>query len=226
MKHIYIVVEGQSEEKFVQNILVPYFAYKNIFLTAEPVITGRSTKGKYCKGGGNSYKLYKNHIERLIKQFSNAKNYYFTTMIDLYALPTDFPKLDESKVHSDKYKLVQFLESSFNEDISARNFIPYIQLHEFETLMFHNLEKIADEFFDINVNLKEFQKEINQYDNLELINSSPSKAPSKRIDKYTNGQYCTRKVSASANILKDIDVDLLRDKYTHFNQWLQKIEDI
>lgn len=226
MKYIYIIVEGQSEERFVKNILTPYFEAKNIFLNAERVITGRDSKGNACKGGGSSYQLYKNHLIKRLKQFSNAQNYYFTTMIDLYAISNDFPNFDESKIYIDKYKKIDFLEESFYKDIGADNFIPYIQLHEFETLMFHDLQKIADEFFEIKVNLKEFQKEINQYDNLELINSSFSKAPSKRIDKYTNGQYCGRKVSASSNILKDVDINILREKYIHFNKWLQLIEEI
>jgi hypothetical protein len=51
-------------------------------------------------------------------------------------------------------------------------------------------------------------------------------APSKRIDRYTDGQYCDRKVSASFNILRNIQVDILRKQYHHFDEWLEKIEAI
>lgn len=226
MKSVYIVVEGQSEEKFVNNILVPYFAHKNIFLYPECVITGKNSQGKSCKGGGNSYQLYKNHLQRLIKQFAKAENYYFSTMIDLYALSTDFPCFNDSQAYSDKYQLVKFLEESFKKDIGVQNFIPYIQLHEFETLLLHDIQKIADEFFDVSVNVKEFQEEIAKYDNLELVNSSKENAPSKRIDRHTDKQYCGRKVTSSFKILQNIDVDVLRSEYHHFNEWLTKIENI
>ncbi len=224
MKNIYIVVEGQSEENFVKNILTPYFAHKNIFLTAEAVITGKNSKGKLCKGGGDSYKLYKNHISKLAKQFSNAKDYYFSTMIDLYTLSNDFPKFDEISRFSDKYELVKHLEDGLGEDINIDNFIPYIQLHEFESLLLHDIQKIADEFFDISVDARKFEEEIAQYNNLELVNDSKETAPSKRINKYTGGQYCGRKVSASKNILDNVDVDLLRSNFRHFNDWLTSLE--
>lgn len=224
MKNIYIVVEGQSEENFVKNILTPYFAHKNIFLTAEAVITGKNSKGKLCKGGGDSYKLYKNHISKLAKQFSNVKDYYFSTMIDLYALSNDFPKFNEISRFSDKYELVKHLEDGLGEDINIDNFIPYIQLHEFESLLLHDIQKIADEFFDISVDVQKFKEEIAQYGNLELVNDSKETAPSKRINKYTGGQYCGRKVSASKNILDNVDVDLLRSNFRHFNDWLTSLE--
>lgn len=226
MKNIYIIVEGQSEEKFVNEVLSPYFSQKSIFLKAEPVITGQSSKGKLCKGGGNNYKLYKNHLEKRIKQFAKANNYYFSTMIDFYAIPNDFPNHDTCQLIQDKYKQIEYLEESFKKDIGVQNFIPYIQLHEFESLLLHDIQKIADEFFDISVNVKKFQEEIGKYDNLELVNSSKESAPSKRIDKYTNGQYCSRKVTSSFNILKDIDVDSLRRMYQHFDKWLTQIENI
>ena len=41
MINIYIIVEGQSEEKFIKEILSPYFAHQNIFLHPERVITGK-----------------------------------------------------------------------------------------------------------------------------------------------------------------------------------------
>ncbi len=226
MKNIYIVVEGQSEESFVKNILTPYFAPQNIFLTAEVVITGKNSKGKLCKGGGDSYTLYKNHILKLAKQFSNAENYYFSTMIDLYALSNDFPKFNEIGRFDDKYKLVRHLEYGLREDINIDNFIPYIQLHEFESLLLHDIQKIADEFFDVSVDVRKFEKEIARYDNFELVNSSKEMAPSKRINKYTNGQYCGRKVSASKNILDSVDVNLLRSKFRHFNEWLVSLESL
>lgn len=226
MRYVYIVVEGPSEERFVNGVLAPYFEQKNIYLIAECVITGQDSQGKLCKGGGNSYTLYKNHLEKRLKQFSAIPNYFFTTMIDFYALPKGFPNSEKASVYSNKYEHIDFLEENFKNDINVLNFIPYIQLHEFESLLLHDIQKIADEFFDTVVNVKKFQEEIEKYDNLELVNSSKESAPSKRIDKYTNGQYCGRKVTSSFNILKDIDIDFLRSKYHHFNEWLTKIENL
>jgi len=228
MIYLYIIVEGQSEEKFVKEILTPYFAPKNIFLQVERVITGKDKMGKACKGGGNSYQLYKNHLQNRIKQFSKNKNYFFTTMIDLYALPNDFPKIKEVEEYNDKYKSIAFLERAFFEDIGYNNFIPYIQLHEYETLLFCDINAIVDEFFDLDDGklYETIINDIKKYDNIELINNSKETAPSKRLDKYTKGAYCGQKVTSSFNILQKIDISILRDKCEHFNYWLEKIEQL
>jgi hypothetical protein len=228
MIYVYIIVEGQSEEKFVKEILSPYFASKNIFLSPERVITGRDRQGKACKGGGDSYKLYKNHIQKRIKQFKKQKNYYFTTMIDLYALPKDFPKLKEAKKYNDKYKYLSFLEKAFFDDIGFDNFFPYIQLHEYETLLFCDIGAIVDEFFDLEDDklYDKIIKDIKSYENIELINDSKETAPSKRLDKYTNGNYCGQKTTSSINILKNIDIGVLCDKCQNFDRWLRKIEEL
>ena len=229
MIHLYIIVEGQSEEKFVKEVLAPYFANKNIFLYAECVITGQTKLGKACKGGGNSYKLYKNHIRKRIKQYEKQSNYYFSTMIDLYAIPNDFPKIDEAKrYYSDKYQYVSFLEDAFCNDVGKRNFLPYIQLHEFETLLFCNIDAIVDEFFDLeDAHLRNrIEEDISSYDNIELINDSHATAPSKRLDSYTNGEYCGRKTTASINILKATSIEIIKERCSHFNDWLNKIENL
>ena len=131
MINLYIIVEGQSEEKFIKEILSPYLSKRGIFLYPEIVITGKSINGRACKGGGNSYQLYKNHIQKRIKQFRNQSSYYFTTMIDLYALPTDFPNFKEAqKYHNDKYKYVSFLEEAFYKDIFCHTY-SYMNLRHF-----------------------------------------------------------------------------------------------
>lgn len=227
MINLYIIVEGQSEEKFIREILSPYFSHNNIFLYPERVITGKNKQGRACKGGGDSYRLYKNHLQKRIKQFQKQKNYYFTTMIDLYALPNDFPKLKEAKeYYNDKYRYVSFLEEAFYEDIGYKNFFPYIQLHEYETLLFCDIDSIVDEFFDLEDDklYEKISKDIQEYDNIELINDSKETAPSKRLDRYTNGEYCGRKTTASINILKSIDIEIIKDKCRHFNAWLDKIQ--
>ena len=214
MINLYIIVEGQSEEKFIREILSPYFVSKNIFLYPERVITGRNRQGKACKGGGDSY-------------IQKQKNYYFTTMIDLYALPNDFPKLkDAEEYYNNKYRYVSFLEEAFYEDIGYKNFFPYIQLHEYETLLFCDIDSIVDEFFDLEDNklYEKIIKDIQVYDNIELINDSKETAPSKRLDRYTNGEYCGRKTTASINILKNIDIEIIKDRCKHFNAWLEKIQ--
>ena len=74
----------------------------------------------------------KNDILRFLAQ-EKSNDVFFTTMIDLYAIPNDFPGLEAAeKLRHSPTKRVEALEQAFAQDISDWRFIPYIQLHEYE----------------------------------------------------------------------------------------------
>ena len=50
-------------------------------------------------------------------------------MVDLYALPSDFPGNTDCRGYMDPIQRVKCLEARFQADIEDRRFIPYIQLH-------------------------------------------------------------------------------------------------
>jgi len=226
MSDWYFIVEGQTEEEFVKEILRPYLETQQIVIQGvEQVITGKSRTGKYCKGGGKNYELYKNHLINRMKQFKNRENLYFTTMIDLYALPKRFPNSDIYKNETDKYKKVEALESAFKNDINQDNFLPYIQLHEFETLLFSDLDKFKEYYIDeenIDQKISALKNDVKEYDNIELINDSENTAPSKRIEKFFN-RYCREKPTAGLYLSLEIGLDKMREKCQHFNEWIEKL---
>ncbi len=222
MIRVNVITEGQTEETFVRDILAPEIGRKGIYLTARCVETSR-TKSKIYRGGLIDFDKTRKDILLWLKQDKNA---FVTTMFDLYALPDSFPGKDSVKKMTDPYKIVSFLEKKFGENIRneidcEERFIPYIQLHEFEGLLFSDVEKI-DEVMKIDSNKKPQLLEISEeFDNPELINQGSETAPSKRLlkiypsyDKISNGSIIAQKIG-----LKQI-----RDKCSHFNEWLQKIE--
>ena len=86
MSRVLVFVEGQTEETFVRDLLVPYFAPLGIYLTP---ILAQTSPGH--KGGIVSYGKVKHQVTRLCRQDHGA---YVTTLIDYYGLPTDFPDSD------------------------------------------------------------------------------------------------------------------------------------
>ena len=62
----------------------------------------------------------------------------FTTLFDLYALPDDFPDSSKAKTEPEPYRKAAILEKALSDDINAafgdKRFVPYVQLHEFESL--------------------------------------------------------------------------------------------
>ena len=65
----------------------------------------------------------------------------FTTMFDLYRLPNNFPSYETSSSIQNPYQRVRILEDALRTDLSDPRFIPYIQLHEFESLLLSDPEK-------------------------------------------------------------------------------------
>ena len=136
MVHLYLFAEGQTEQTFADTVLKPHLAGTGIYLRNPVRIAHGKKKGQVHRGGGRSYVRMKNDILRFLSQ-EKGGDVFFTTMIDLYAIHSDFPKLDEAeKLRHMPEKRVAFLEQSFAEDIGDARFVPYIQLHEFEAYLF------------------------------------------------------------------------------------------
>ncbi len=220
------IVEGQTEEIFIRDVLKELLASRCIYVNARRVETSRKkingtnySNGKQLKiyrGGIPKFEKVKRDIDRWLKEDSKA---YLTTMFDFYALPRDFPKFEQAMHAKNPFDKVKILEDGFRTEINDPHFIPYIQLHEFEGLLFSNVE-IIDEILkpyhqgsQLN-SLKEIRKEFNTP---EEINDGVETAPSKRLinlyKSYDKAVYGSR-------IAKRIGIDDMRCECKHFNEWL------
>ena len=130
MKRVIIICEGETEKEFCTTILKPYFSKQQIYLQT-PLI-------KKSMGGIVKWEELKKQIENHLK---NDKDAFVTTLIDYYGLyeKHKFPKWDIAEREPDKNKRMDILENGMLESISETiryRFLPYIQLHEFEGLLF------------------------------------------------------------------------------------------
>lgn len=223
MSRLNIIVEGQTEETFVNNVLAPHLGQVGIFAAARKVETGRSGvkiyRGGLSRTGG--YARLKKDILLWAKQ-DNNQDVYFTTMIDLYALPADFPE-QAMWPALPVYERTQKLEGAFGKDINHQRFIPYIQVHEFESLLFSDPQQFDWEFIDQPVAIQRLWGVLEQFGNPEFINDGVETAPSKRIIEVLP-QYERRKSSAGPVIAAKIGLSSLREKCPHFNEWVGKLE--
>lgn len=225
MTRLHIIAEGQTEQKFVREVLAPYLWSLNIVTDSRCVLTSRDKTGKSHRGGLTNYQKAKNDIVRWIKQEHHNDDCYFSTMFDYYALPNDFPGWAESLRIADKYSRIEHLEKAMKEDIEDRRFIPYIQLHEFEALVFADLQRLKCEYFGYEAQIERLSRilENNFSDNPELIDDGPDTAPSKRIILEIR-EY--DKASAGVNVANNIGIQTLRRRCRHFNDWLAQLENI
>lgn len=216
MKRIIIVNEGETEEEFCKDVLQPYFSTKDI-LIQHPTI-------KKSGGGIVAWETLKKQIETHLKQDPSV---FVTTLIDYYGLngKLKFPKWEESKAIVDINDRIRFLEQSMEAliDESLRyRFISYMQLHEFEGLLFNNIEvfnsQIAqDEFSDY----AELVKTIADNPNPELINDGKETAPSKRLMRLIKGY---NKTVYGSILAQAIGLERIRSKSPRFNNWINTLE--
>lgn len=217
-----ITVEGLTELGFVSKILTPYLGNFQISTDARAVMTSKE-KSKTHRGGLISYEKAKKDITTWLKEDANPEA-RFSTMFDLYALPKDFPEYETAQKLNDPYKKVRFLEEAMWKDIDDRRFIPYIQLHEFEALVFADPKNLELEYFENEKAIRELEKQLEAFGgNPELINEGKETAPSKRI-KSLIPEY--DKAGSGAIITNFAGMDFLRKKCLHFGEWISQLENL
>ena len=147
----------------------------------------------------------------------------FTTMVDLYALPTDFPDYSLIQKQRDPFDLVKELEKSMLTDIASRRFIPYIQLHEYEALILVEPGKLSTFFLEHEKGINDLTNLVSRFKSPEEINQGETTAPSMQIISRIP-EYEDLKASVGASIAEKIGLDTIRKKCPHFNEWLATLE--
>ncbi len=217
MIRVKILVEGQTEETFVRDVLAPYYARQQIFVTPIIVLTSPGNKG-----GVTNYGKVRRQLIRFCRQDQGA---VITTMFDLYGLPVDFPGRQDAAypANGNGEQKAAFLEDRMAADIGEDNFIPYLSVHEFEALLFVAPEKFSD-WIDDEEPIEQLRQISAQAGGLpEQINDNPNTAPSKRITSLVP-HY--RKPLHGPLIAEDIGLDAMRQACPHFNAWLQRLEQL
>ena len=216
MNRVLISVEGQTEETFVREILTRHLWNLNVDPIPVVVSTKIVKQGNKFKGGLSSYAQVRNDVQRLLRD-SNALA--ITTMYDLYKLPTDFPGYS-TRPAGNCFTKAAYLEAEFQQEINHPRFRPYLQLHEFEALLFVNPEITARMFPETN-KLRELQEIRNGFNSPEEINDGVTTAPSKRIlrlfPNYDKPLY-------GSLVAIDVGLENIRAECPHFNEWITWLE--
>lgn len=212
MRRLYIIVEGQTEQEFVNSLIAPYLQKFEIY-SVTPVLIRTSRSGR---GGMVNYQHLYNTIKMLLA--SSQADFVVTTLIDFFRLPNDMPNYAESMAITDKTQCVEALENAIDESIGDSRFFSYIQLHEFEALLFSSNKGFEFYFSDEYAN--KTAQIISSYDNPEDINSSPKGAPSKRL-LAIKPNY--NKVLEGNLIALEIGINAIIEKCPRFAEWMNNI---
>ena len=224
MCEIVAIVEGETEQAFVRDQLAAHLGYRGTAIWA--VLPGKNRR----RGGVKRWESARSDILRTLKE-----RRYCTTMFDYYAMPRDWPGR-EGAVRLPWHRRASRVEEEILADIAAEvgdsfnpaQFIPYVQLHEFEALLFANTVELAARATAISSRpeaelRRQFDQILEAAEHPEAIDDGRDTCPSRRIAGIVAG---FRKRIHSPQITERIGMGVLTDRCTHFGEWVRRLEAI
>lgn len=218
MTRVHVICEGQTEETFVNEVLFDWFHPRGIYLFPSLI-------GKPGHKGGNL--KFQRLLIDIRGRLLGDKAAYCTTFFDFYGLPRDFPGKEDAGIKPSISEKAQCVVQSLTEQLQSklgeeplRRFIPYVQMHEFEGLLFSEPEVLAQGIYQTGLAVS-FREIRDSFKSPEDIDDSPVTAPSKRIlrlfpayDKPVHGSLAALEIGLAA----------IRRECALFNRWLERIE--
>jgi hypothetical protein len=121
---------------------------------------------------------------------------------------------------SSQNKALQVEQLITSATITRQNIISYVQPHEFEALCFADVDALAKSDPLLAKQKSNLENILRHYDDKpEVINTVPSTYPAKQLEKYGYTKGAT-------NFAQYCDIDKIRAKCSHFNQWIIKLLDV
>lgn len=209
MIRVCIVCEGQTEVAFVRNCLVSHLL--GFGVQAYPSIL-RAPSGKH-RGGRVT-------VERLVNFMFHEYHccQCITTLVDFYG----FQDQDGRTNVELEQAILQGLQQRI-PNLNPQRVRPYLQMHEFEALLFADVEafQLLDGCDESTRQALQVIKD--RYESPEDINDGKETAPSKRILRCVKqGSYS--KTEHGPFILELIGLATIRQQCRGFGQWLSWLE--
>jgi hypothetical protein len=209
MIRVCIICEGLTEVEFVNRCLEPYLRPSGVSAYGT-VLSAKSGRHR----GGNVT------VDRLAKNISflYSEADRVTTLVDFYGFKD---RAARSRTELEAAILAGVASSTRRYD--PRFVLPYVQMYEFEGLLFTEpqaFEWVEDGWNDDTKRALEAVAQ--EFTSPEEINDSPETAPSKRIQRILEGVYS--KTEHGPDIAESIGMDAIRAKCPAFNEWVGKLQ--
>lgn len=223
MIRLHFVVEGQTEEIFVRDVLASHLAGFGVVSDVQRVTTSRAG-GRLHRGGLLRHAHLRRDLETRMRTDSGPES-WFTTLIDYYALPDDFPARDLSRAEPDPSRRAEVVEAAMLADLPHRRFVPYVQMHEFEALAFVDPEVLILDLPQRAREARQLADVASAFPTPEHIDDGVQTAPSKRIIARIP-EYRGLKATVGPQVASRIGLPRLRERCPHFASWLDRLESL
>ena len=210
MTRLCIICEGQTEREFVRKLLVPHLQTFGIDAYATPLTAGP----KQQRGGNVSIPRLAKHIRN---EYHNSD--FITTLVDYYGFKNANGR-PKAQLEQD---ILNEAQSLIKQGFKAYRVCPYIQMHEFEALLFSDISRFQLHDDWNNESETKLQRVCNRFETPEDINNGIQTAPSKRLDDIFPG-YGKNKTLYGPLIAEDIGLAKIRQECPLFNNWIGQLE--
>lgn len=226
-KQVAVVVEGACERDFLQSVVAPSLGSKGVYLSASLI-------GKVGHKGGNvKFERFVTDVRNYLSQRSDL---VVSMMVDFFRLDPNWPGMPKLQQHINSgasltlkekaealgQATVQALQQKIPAivDIEQR-FIPYIQMHEYEALLFSQKEVLIEH---LNIDEQRINKVLQQYETPEHINTNPNKAPAAQLQALSPRKYHKRRDGIV--IAQKIGLYTIRQQCPIFDGWINSLEQV
>lgn len=199
MIRIGLAVEGDTEVKFIEEVVAPLYIEQSCYFT--PV----DLEGNVS-------------VDRLTSKMLNLGHTFdaVTSLVDFYGFRK---KGDRSATDLEK-EVQDRLAARLGRRFDSRYVFPYVQVHEFEGLLFSDVFSF-DQIFDYAGLAGDLQAIRKEFGSPEDINDSEQTAPSKRLEQLIPGY---RKNLFGARLAAAIGLARIRTQCPRFDGWMTHID--
>lgn len=217
MSEVIAIVEGQTEAIFIKDLITPYLAQNGVYLT--PIVVSKPGQ----KGGDIRFARVKHDLELHLKKRHDT---FVTLFVDYYGIRNDWPGIALARGQKEPAQIASVLNTAtrdavrslFGETDPDRRFIPFVAVHEFETLLFSDAQILAAQ---LDVKLSKVDAILAECGEPEKINNSSETAPSKRLEAL-NDRF--KKTSTGIAIARAIGLSKMRSACPLFDTWMTELE--
>jgi len=226
MSDLAVIVEGQTEKTFVETLLAAHLGSRGITTWAR--LPGQVAP----QGGVRAWPSVRAVITRTLRE---RRGRVCTTMFDFCGMPHEWPGRAEA-VPMPSNRRGDHVEQAMIDDLAAHAgeafqkelFIPYVQVHEFEALLFSDVDKMAEVLAQVSPEDRgrlaaRFKDILDEAGPPEAINDGWETCPSRRISGIVP-RY--KKPTFGPLVGGRIGLDVLRVQCPHFGQWLTRLESL
>ena len=204
MIRVCIICEGQTEQRFVEDCVKPFLAHSGVDVYTSLLAGSVSSQ----------------RIARFVRSSFNSFD-FLTTFVDFYGYENSEAR-NRAELESEIMAAAQVLFKSVS---IQRKFKPYVQMYEFEALLFSEVSEfdwVQEGWSDES--LQKLQAIRATFGTPEEINNSIETAPSKRL--YAIFAHHFDKLEHGPIIAESIGLDRIREACPNFDEWVSWLESL